>query len=154
MSYKDFKSYKWSVIIYDFKVNFVKKYKSNFSNWIFKNSNQIIQNTRSGQKNTAKTSIKKASKKNKIKLLGFARISLNKLLEDYKDFLRNKGFNFWSKNTPKTSLFYKIKHKSKWTSTYNSYLTSIKKGANLKICLISQVNYFADQKISVLKENL
>lgn len=36
MSYKELKSYQGAVIIYDFTVDFVKKYQSYWSNWMYK----------------------------------------------------------------------------------------------------------------------
>ncbi|MFN4213039.1 MAG: hypothetical protein ACK4FL_03720 [Microgenomates group bacterium] len=36
MSYKELKTYQGAVIIYDFTIEFVKKYQSYWSNWTYK----------------------------------------------------------------------------------------------------------------------
>ncbi len=40
------------------------------------------------------------SKKTELKLTGVARASLEELLLDYEDFLRQRGLRIWDKNSP------------------------------------------------------
>ncbi len=40
------------------------------------------------------------SKKTELKLTGVARASLEELLLDYEDFLRQRGLHLWDKNSP------------------------------------------------------
>jgi len=102
MSYKELKSYQQATIIYDFTVEFCSRYinpsnQSNMSNRSYRTSDQMVQAARSDKQNIAEGS-KAPSKKNEIYLLGIARGSLAELLEDYEDFLRQRGLHrtYWT----------------------------------------------------------
>ena len=62
---------------------------------------QMIQAARSGVQNVAEGSMASAtSKKTELKLTGVARASLEELLLDYEDFLRQRGLHLWAKDSP------------------------------------------------------
>lgn len=153
MSYKDLKSYQGAVIIYDFTIEFVKRFHSYWSNWSYRTSDQMIQAARSGKQNIVEASNEKVSKKAEIKLLGVARASLQELLEDYEDFLRQNKLKTWDKNSKEAKEVRRLVYKSNWSyQSYQSYLDNPERVANAMICLINQVNYLLDRQIEVLKE--
>lgn len=92
MSSKVLKLYQGAVIIYDFTLEFVKRFHSYWSNWSYRTSDQMIQAARSGKQNIAEASNEKVSKKGEIKLLGITRAFLQELLEDYQDIFKPKQF--------------------------------------------------------------
>src|SRR3990170_2558115 len=58
----------------------------------------MVQAARSGKQNIAEGYLQK-SIEGKLKLLGVARGSLEELLNDYQDFLRQKGLMIWEVNS-------------------------------------------------------
>ena len=62
---------------------------------------QMVQAARSGKQNIAEGSMASGtSKKTELKLVGVARASLEELLLDFKDFLRQHGLPLWGKDHP------------------------------------------------------
>jgi restriction system protein len=98
MSYRELKSYQMATIIYDFTVEFCDRYvkpdrtnRSDKSYQSYRTSDQMVQAARSGKQNIVEGSSERASKKSELKLLAVARASFQELLEDYEDFLRQRG---------------------------------------------------------------
>ncbi len=153
MSYKQLKTYQSAVIIYDFTVAFCRKYRSYWSNLSYRTTDQMIQAARSGKQNIVEGSTERASKKAEIKLLGVARASLQELLEDYEDFLRQNGMRRWDKEAKEAKEARALVYRSDWSYwSYRSYLGDPGKAANAMICLINQTNYLLDRQIKSLKE--
>jgi four helix bundle protein len=96
--FRKLKSYQMSEIVYDATVAFCDR-------WISKRSrthDQMVQAARSGKQNIAEGSMASGtSKKFELKLVGVARASLEELLPDYQDFLRQRNLPLWDKNHPK-----------------------------------------------------
>lgn len=90
--YKYLRSYQISVVIYDLTMEFVKRWIPRYS----RTRDQMEQAARSGKQNIAEGYLEK-SLKGYIYLLGIAYASLGELLEDYEDFLRQKGLSLWGK---------------------------------------------------------
>ena len=62
---------------------------------------QMIQAARSGKQNILEGSeASGTSKETEIKLTNTARASLKELLEDYRDFMRNRGIAEWAPDHP------------------------------------------------------
>ena len=153
MTYRDLLSYQSAKIIYDFTVDFCRKYQHFWSKLSPRLSDQMIQAARSGKQNIAEGSSERASRKSEIKLLGVARASLQELLEDYEDFLRQNGFRQWGKDSTQSKRVRGLVYQSNWSyQSYRSYLSDPERAANAMICLIHQTNYLLDQQIKVLKE--
>lgn len=148
MSYKDLKSYQQSVIIHDFTVEFVKLYIDSKS----RTRDQMEQAARSGKQNIAEGSSER-SKKSELHLLGVARASFQELLEDFEDFLRQRGLRQWGKDDPAAFVIRQLSYKTNRTYwTYKSYLEDFEIAANVAICLIHQVNFLLDRQIKALEE--
>ncbi|MBI3046559.1 MAG: hypothetical protein HYY86_03440 [Candidatus Harrisonbacteria bacterium] len=103
--YTDLKSYQNAVVIHDFTVEFIKRYVdgSNRFDMSYKSysrmADQMIQAARSGKQNiTEATSSSKQKPKSEPMLLGVASASLKELLEDYQDYLRQRGLTQWGKD--------------------------------------------------------
>lgn len=156
MSYKDLKSYQAATIIYDLTVEFCNRYMTYPTNKSYRTYDQMVQAARSGKQNIVEASSQRASKKSEIKLLGVARASLEELLEDYQDFLRQRGLPLWEKDSPKAreirGLAYQTNRTDRTNRTYQTYLSDPEGAANTTICLINQANYLLDRQIKVLEE--
>ena len=87
-------------------------------------------------------------------MIGVARASLEELLEDYRDFLREKKAAIWAKGS-KEALFVRRlgKRKDRSYETYRTYLETrpAEVVANILICVIHQANYLLDQQIRALE---
>ena len=150
MSYKELKTYQNATIIYDFTVEFCSRYVDCRS----RTRDQMVQAARSGKQNIVEGSQgSRTSKKNELKLLGVARASLQELLEDFEDFLRQRGFKLWAKDSGPARAVRALAYKTHRTyTTYSSYMASPEGAANAMICLINQTNFLLDRQINSLEE--
>lgn len=146
--YKSLPFFKQSEIIYDFTVEFVKRYIDYKS----RTKDQMEQAARSGKQNIAEGYLQK-SLEGRIKLLGVTRGSLEELLNDYQDFLRQRGLKLWEMDDPEAK-----KVRGFVYNNYNSYndykiyIENPESAANAMICLINQTNRLLDQKLRWLEE--
>lgn len=148
--YRNLISYQTTTIIYDLTVLFVKKYLDPRS----RTCDQMIQAARSGRQNIAEGSQASAtSKKTEIKLVGVARASLEELLIDYEDFLRQRELALWKKDNPKAQEVRGLSYKTNRTyMTYETYLEKSETAANCIICLIHQASYLLDKQLQSLEK--
>ena len=116
---------------------------------------QMVQAARSGKQNIAEGCMASGtSKKTELKLIGVARASLEELLLDFQDYLRQKGLTLWKKDHSRAkevrSLCYR---ENRSYSTYKAYLESPPEiAANAMVCLIHQTNYLLDQQLRKLEK--
>jgi hypothetical protein len=69
----------------------------------------MVQAARSGKQNIAEGSVASGtSKKTELKLVGVARASLEELLLDYQDFLRQRQLPVWGKDHPQAQAIRKL----------------------------------------------
>lgn len=149
MSYRDLKSYQTATIIYDFTVEFCQHYVDKRS----RTTDQMVQAGRSGKQNIVEASTERTSKRSELKLLGIARGSLQELLEDYEDFLRQRRLPLWGKDSSEAKQVRALAYRSdKSYETYRSYLSNPSVAANVAICLINQANFLLDRQIKALEE--
>lgn len=95
--YRQLKSFQQAELVYDATVKFCDR----FINPRSRTHDQMVQAARSGRQNIAEGSqASGTSKKFELKLVGVARASLEELLLDYEDFLRQNGHKQWDKNHP------------------------------------------------------
>ena len=97
--YKYLLTYRYSELIHDGTVHFCSLF---LSDWKYKRTvEQMIQAARSGKQNIVEGVGQSAiSKGGEIKLLGVAKASLEELICDFEDFLRQRSLTIW----PKTDL--------------------------------------------------
>lgn len=148
--YRNLRSYQTTTLIYDLTVEFCNLYIDRFS----RTKDQMVQAARSGRQNIAEGSQASAtSKKTEIKLVGVARASLEELLIDYEDYLRQRGLKLWDKQSNQARAIRELAYKSDKTyQTYQSYLKSAEEAANAIICLIHQANYLLDRQLQALEK--
>ncbi len=150
--YRKLQSYQMSEIVYDATVVFCNRFISKRS----RTHDQMVQAARSGKQNIAEGCMASGtSKKFELKLVGVARASLEELLLDFQDYLRQKGLVLWGKDHPKArtvrGLCYK---KDRSYTTYKSYIenSAPEIAANTMICLIHQTNYLLDRQLRALEK--
>jgi len=110
----------------------------------------MVQVARSGRQNIAEGSVASGtSKKTELKLVGVARASLEELLLDYQDFLRQRSLPLWGKDHPQAQTIRKLAY-----TENRSYVEdcSPEVAANTLICLIHQANYLLDQQLRQLEQ--
>jgi len=150
--YRELKSYQMSEIVYDATVVFCNR----FINIRSRTHDQMVQAARSGKQNIAEGSMASGtSKKMELKLVGVARASLEELLLDYQDFLRQKGLELWKKEDPRAKKVRELCWKENRSyETYRTYFeeNSPEIAANAAVCLVHQANYLLDQQLRVLEK--
>lgn len=146
--YKLLPFYTQTEIIYDFTVEFCDRYIDKRS----RTHDQMVQAARSGKQNIAEGYLQK-SMGGRIKLLGVARGSLEELLNDYQDFLRQRGLAVWEKNSPGSQTVRQLVYnRYNDYKSYKDYIFDSGKAANAMICLINQTNQLLDQKLRWVEE--
>jgi four helix bundle suffix protein len=150
--YRDLKSYQMAEIVYDATVVFCGRFIDRRS----RTHDQMVQAARSGKQNIAEGSMASGtSKKTELKLIGVARASLEELLLDFEDYLRQHGFQVWGKDEAKAREVRALAWATNRSySTYRRYFedSSSEVAANAAICLIHQTNYLLDQQLRALEQ--
>ena len=149
--YRELQSYQMAEIVYDATVVFCDRFISKRS----RTHDQMVQAARSGKQNIAEGCMASGtSKKFELKLIGVARASLEELLLDFEDYLRQKGLALWSKDHPKAREVRRLCYrKDRSYTTYKPYIeSSPETAANTIICLIHQTNYLLDQQLRTLEK--
>jgi len=150
--FHNLKSYQMAEIVYDATVAFCNRWISRRS----RTHDQMVQAARSGRQNIAEGSVASGtSKKIELKLVGIARASLEELLLDYQDFLRQRDLPLWEKDHPEAQKVRKLAYASDRSyRTYKTYIESsaAEVAANALICLIHQSNYLLDRQLRQLEK--
>ena len=150
--YRDLKSYQMAEIVHDATAVFCDRFIDKRS----RTHDQMVQAARSGKQNIAEGSqASGTSKKTELKLVGVARASLEELLIDFQDFLRQRGLPLWGKEHKQALEIRALAYRSNRTySTYRTYFeqSSQETAANAAICLIHQANYLLDQQLRALEK--
>src|SRR5450756_1746547 len=95
--YRKLRSFQVTTIIYDATVAFCERFIDKRSRTV----DQMVQAARSGLQNIAEGSRASAtSSQTELRLVNVARASLDELLLDYEDFLRQRGLRQWAKDDP------------------------------------------------------
>jgi four helix bundle suffix protein len=122
----------------------------------------MVQAARSGRQNIAEGSrASAASSQTELRLVNVARASLDELLLDYEDFLRQRKLPAWSKDDPQAKAVRQIGQKNRSDQSdridheaYQPWLSHADPAivANTLICLIHQANYLLDRQIAGLEQ--
>ena len=95
--YRKLRSFQTAQLVYDGTLIFCDRFIDKRS----RTHDQMVQAARSGVQNIAEGSVASGtSKKTELKLTNVARASLEELLLDYQDFLRQRGLRLWAKDSP------------------------------------------------------
>ena len=118
-------------------------------------TDQMVQAARSGKQNIAEGSqASGTSKKTELKLVGVARASLEELLLDYEDYLRQHELALWSKQDQRAQEIRALAYRTNRSyKTYETYLRSAESASNCAISLIHQANYLLDQQLKSLERD-
>jgi len=150
--YRQLKSFQHAELVYDATVKFCDRFIDKRS----RTHDQMVQAARSGRQNIAEGSqASGTSKKFELKLVAVARASLEELLLDYEDFLRQRGLSLWGKNHPAAQMVRRLAFdKNRSYMTHRSYIeeSSSEVAANTIVCLIHQTNYLLDQQLRQLEQ--
>jgi four helix bundle suffix protein len=154
VGYKYLKTYQLSVVIYDLTVEFCERFLSGFGNR--RTREQMIQAARSGKQNIAE-GYQEKSLKGYIKLTGVAYASLEELLEDYRDFLRQRNLEIWVKDNPRIRVFREFRVFWDFKKSPSSPNTPIlpkepEEAANFILTLGHQASFLLNKQIKSLEE--
>lgn len=149
--YRDLKSYQMAEIVHDATVVFCNRFVDRRS----RTNDQMVQAARSGKQNIAEGSMASGtSKKTELKLIGVARASLEELLVDFQDYLRQHGLPLWGKDHPQAREVRALCYtQNRSYSTYKPHLeppAPAEVAANTAICVIHQANFLLDQQLRSL----
>jgi four helix bundle suffix protein len=152
-------------VIYDATVSFCERFLDKRSRTV----DQMTQAARSGRQNIAEGSrASAASSQTELRLVNVARASLDELLLDYEDFLRQRGLPQWTKEDPRAQAVREVGRKlttdpadqtdrtpAAHTAAYAPWLKSAVPAivANAAICLIHQANFLLDRQIAGLERS-
>ena len=152
--YRILRSFQVAQLVYDATVVFCNRFVDKHS----RTHDQMVQAARSGVQNIAGGSMASAtSKKTELKLTGVARASLEELLLDYEDFLRQRGLHIWSKNSPE-ALAVREKYQSDKSDgsdksdPYSLATASPEVAANTILCLINQASFLLGRQLQKLEQ--
>ncbi|MBN2313665.1 MAG: four helix bundle protein [Sedimentisphaerales bacterium] len=162
--YRKLRSFQVAQIVYDATVIFCDRFVDRRS----RTRDQMIQAARSGVQNIAEGSMASAtSKKTELKLTGVARASLEELLLDYQDFLRQRRLRLWPKDSREAKAVrgkYRSdpsdksdpsdrSDKSDRSDSYSIRTAGPETAANTLICLINQATFLLRRQILKLEES-
>jgi four helix bundle suffix protein len=127
----------------------------------------MVQAARSGVQNIAEGSMASAtSKRTELKLTGVARASLEELLLDYQDFLRQRHLHLWPKDSPEALAVRRryqsdasdrsdesdMSDKSDPSDPYGITTAAPEVAANTLICLINQASFLLGRQLQRLEQ--
>ncbi|NMA45421.1 MAG: four helix bundle protein [Lentisphaerae bacterium] len=165
--YRQSLSFQTATIIYDGTYWFCEAFLDNRSRTV----DQMIQAARSGRQNIAEGSrAGGTSSQTELRLMNVARASLDELLLDFEDFLRQRHMPQWPHDSPEADDVRRVPARlraeqndsraminltdaERW-ALYAPWLEHADPAvrANALICLINQANYLLDQQINTLEE--
>jgi restriction system protein len=151
--YQGLQAFQMSEIVYDGTVAFTRLYLDRKSRTV----DQMVQAARSGRQNIAEGSVASGtSSKIELKLVGIARASLEELLLDYKDFLRQNGLFEWTKEHEKALFIRKLCYRSNRSYlTYKTYIEEkgAENAANTLITVTNQSCFLLDKLLAQLDKS-
>lgn len=143
-------TYRYAEVVHDSTAVFCERHISKFS----RTYDQMVQAARSGKQNIVEAvGQSKTSKKGEIKLLGVAEASIEELIADFEDFLRQHGLVIWPKDFPQVKIY------RQWgveaTKLESPKVLTLPKSpievANLLLTLCHQLTYLLSRQIASLE---
>ena len=151
--YQKLLSYHKALIVYDATVYFCNRFLSPRD----RTHDQMVQAARSGKQNILEgRQASGTSKETEINLTGVARASQQELLEDYRDFMRNRRIEEWTPDHPY------VRRLRQLNRTPGANYHTFKKGiehpdpaicANVIVGLIKVTCYLLDQQLRRLEQD-
>ena len=156
--YRRLHSFQTAQSVYDATVVFCNRFIDKRS----RTHDQMMQAARSGVQNITEGSMASGtSKKMKLKLTGVARASLEELLLDFEDFLRQRGLRIWGKDSPEALAVRRMyksgesdrSDQSDRSDIYGIKTASAEVAANTIICLINQASFLVGRQLKKLENS-
>lgn len=151
--YQDLLSYQKALIVFDATKYFCNRFLDKRD----RTFDQMVQAARSGKQNIIEGSpASGTSKEMEIKLTNVARASQEELLEDYRDFLRNRRLEEWDLQHPYTQRLRDLNRTP--GANYETFRKGIEHEdpaicANVIIGLIKVTTYLLDQQVRSLEQS-
>ncbi|MDD5204238.1 MAG: four helix bundle suffix domain-containing protein [Desulfobacterales bacterium] len=156
--YRKLRTFQVTTVIYDGTVTFCDRFVNKRS----RTNDQMVQAARSGRQNIAEGSRASAtSSQTELRLVNVARASLDELLLDYEDFLRQRGLAQWGRDDSRAKAVREVGKMIDRTNpsdqsdqgAYSKWLnhSDPEVVANAIICLIHQANYLLDRQVAGLE---
>ncbi len=150
--YRNLKAFVMSEIICDATVAFCRRFVDPRS----RTTDQMTQAARSCKQNIAEGSLASAtSRSTELKLTSVARASLEELMLDYEDYLRQNNLAKWERESPRYRFISRLAYtEPKSFELYRQYVESksAETAANTMLCVIQQTNYLLDRLIKAQKK--
>lgn len=149
--YRKLRAYRLSEAVYDLTVIFVERFIERGS----RTKDQMVQAARSGKQNIAEGSkASMTSKETEIKLTNVAKASLEELLLDYEDYLRQHNLQIWDKSTPRVLKLRDYLRTERFIESpiEFSQKMSSEEFCNLSITLINQTTYLLSRLLEKQQE--
>ena len=160
--YKRLRSFQSAQLVYNATVLFCSRFVDQRS----RTHDQMIQAARSGCQNIAEGSMASGtSKKSELKLTNVAKASLEELLLDCTDYLRQHNLRLWDKNDPQ-ALAVRGRYRtlldpsdksdksdmSDMLGAYGLRTCSVEVFANTLVCLINQTTFLLGRQLEKLEQ--
>jgi len=153
--YRKLRCFQAGLAVYDGTLIFCNRFVEKRS----RTHDQMVQAARSGARNISEGSVASGtSKKTELKLTNVARASLEELMGDYEDFLRQHGLRVWDKNDPE-ALAVRGRYRSDQSAKpdpsdpYNLKTATPEVAANTLLCLINQASYLIHRQLDRLEQD-
>ena len=144
--YQQLHSFHAALEVYDATVVFCNRFISRKS----RTHDQMVQAARSGVQNIVEGSMASGtSKKTEMKLTNVARASLEELLRDFQDFLRQQSLPIWEKDSPQA-----LEVRGRWKEKPDPewiHNATPEAAANTLICMIHQAGYLLHRQLQQLE---
>lgn len=153
--YRKLRSFRTAQAAYDATIVFCDRFVDKRS----RTHDQMVQAARSGVQNIAEGSMASAtSKKTELKLTNVAKSSLEELLLDYEDFLRQRRLRLWDKDSPEALAVRRHYQSdrsdgSDKSDPYGVRSASAETAANTLLCLINQACYLLGRQLQKLEQD-
>lgn len=157
--YRKLRSFQAAQAAYDATVVFCDRFVDRRS----RTRDQMVQAARSGVQNVAEGSLASGtSKKTELKLTNVARASLEELLLDCEDFLRQRGLRRWDKDDPRALAVrerYRAQQsdqsdasdRSDPSDLYGLKTADAETAANTLLCLANQASFLLGRQLRALE---
>jgi four helix bundle suffix protein len=149
--YRKLRSFQVAELAYDGTLIFCDRFIEKRS----RTHDQMVQAARSGVQNIAEASVASGtSKKTEIKLTNVARASLEELMLDFQDFLRQRGLRCWHKDSPQALAVRRRLSDLSDPSVLSDLRTATPEvAANTMLCLINQASYLLHRQLQRLEKD-
>ncbi len=148
--YRKLRSFHAALAVYDATIVFCDRYIEKRS----RTHDQMVQAARSGARNLSEGSVASGtSKKTELKLTNVARASLEELMGDYEDFLRQHTLPIWDPSSPQALATRRRLQHDELNLPEFVRTAAPEAAANTLLCLINQASYLIHRQLDRLERD-